>query len=281
MTVVVLVTVFMLVGKVVPAPLKNITTSDAGQLRNVIITSFGEMPYEPMESGYYQSDVIPVDNFDKEIGQQTMDVALRTGILVEDPNDKKTTKTEDTIDDISSKDDTAATNVKREAQRGNGQTRGRSQNRPQSRLEYRTPNSYRTPQDTFYSNRYSRNDRYQLPNKLSKHMHYRPYPYPTHSQSDSNTDYYAELGAGWNLQDAKNLLNGRNYNILVVTPKQFPKNQPEPHLRESPPPVYLPLAQRPMLYSVPNVEYHPGLYQHRAVPYPFFYSEGLNSDEEE
>lgn len=260
------------------------------KLRNVIITSFGEMPYDPMESGgYYQSDIIPV-NFNDEVQQQTMDVALRTGILVEDPNEKKTNNKEeinDEIEETSLEDETTSTNAKRQAESGNFKVKKQSENdrdeflSPRSRVEYKK-SDYQSPTqdnpDTFLSHplRYG----YGLPPRRKSQIHYGPYPAPTSTDGDNiNIEYYADLGEGWNLQDAEKILKGRNYNILVLVPG--PYNDPGPHFREAPPPPYLSTGRHPFIYSFPSFQYSPGFEAQRGSSlHPLYvHHEGSRSQE--
>lgn len=253
------------------------------KLRNVIITSFGEMPYEPVDSGgYYQSDVIPV-NFNDEIQQQTMDVALRTGILVEDPNEKRTSSKENTNDEMeetSLKDETLSTNAKRQADSELSKEKTQSVKdedeflSPRVRINNRKSKVHGQPPEssnTFLSHPLSYG--HEFTQRRKSHIPYRPYPSPLPNSYDENInrEYYADLGEGWNLRDAEKILKGRNYNILVTIPDPYLG----PHFRETPP-LYMPSARHPLFYSLPNVEYIPGLEYHRG---PVLHSSYVNHED--
>lgn len=209
----------------VSASATNSSTQDSSgkPLRNVIITSFGEMPYEPME-GFVQSDVIPV-NSNGEADNPTMDVALRTGFLVEDPNEKKTG------DDDSPKqydDGTRKGKVYGEELLRAFKEKHRYADRKKSkRGSFQFPDQFISPAQPSFNYNFR--------------QHYSPYP-PKIDRTGYNVDreYFGDLGEGWNLQDAEEILKGRNYNFLNPNSRSYPIDLPAPGPRELPPPLLHP-----------------------------------------
>ncbi|KAG8251622.1 hypothetical protein J6590_075510 [Homalodisca vitripennis] len=246
--------------------------SKSKKLKNVIITSFGELPYEPMETGgFYQSDVIPV-NFQDEIQQQTMDVALRTGILVEDPNEKKTP---DDTEDVSAENDAAQTTTNQHVKDSEDLTVGRAVkefNGPLHSPRFNS-NGFRHPRDSKTSrhssdqvqeSRYPRSfghERRQARRQNQRH--------PTTDLNGYNIhqEYDGDLGEGWNLQDAEDILQGRNYNLLAHSPNINPQSYPIPPPKEIPPPMFYSGARHPTYFPLPGVRYSP-LPQHGFLVHP-------------
>lgn len=208
----------------VAASAKNSSKEESGKkLRNVIITSFGEMPYEPME-GFVQSDVIPV-NRDGEADNPTMDVALRTGFLVEDPNEKKANG-----DDTPKQYDDGTRKGKvygEEELRAFKEKHRYADRKKTKRGSFQFPDQFVSPAQPSFD--------------FNFRQHYAPYP-PRIDRTGYNIDreYFGDLGEGWNLQDAEGILKGRNYNILTPHSRSFPIDLPAPGARELPPPMLPP-----------------------------------------
>lgn len=222
------------------------------ELKNVIITSFGEMPYEPVE-GFYQGDAIPVGPEGDE-KNPTMDVVLRTGILVEDPNEKKSTEensAEDTIDK-SSKD-----KKKKTGEELLREFREKYRYAPKKEQKSRSASNGWSPVIPSFA------DDFLQPRK-------KPSEAPRDDDGGYNIDreHQGDLGVGWNLQDAAEVLQNRNYNILSQNPSGYPTVPP----REVPPPLLTSGLQFP--FAVPSlpVPYPDFNLQRRSRVFPFDYA---------
>lgn len=221
------------------------------ELKNVIITSFGEMPYEPVE-GFYQGDAIPVGPEGDE-KNPTMDVVLRTGILVEDPNETKSDEEENSAEedvvDKSSKD-----NKKKTGEELFREFREKHRYAPKKGQKSRSAENQWSPVLPSFA------DDFLQPKKKTSEP-------PSDNGGGYNVDreYQGDLGVGWNLQDAAEVLQNRNYNVLSQNPgySSIPS-------REVPPPLQLaPGVQYP--FAIPSLPYPDFNLQRRSRVFPFGY----------
>lgn len=220
------------------------------ELKNVIITSFGEMPYEPVE-GFYQGDAIPVGPEGDE-KNPTMDVVLRTGILVEDPNEKKSDEEENSAEDVVDK--SGKDNRKKTGEELFREFREKHRYAPKKGQKSRSAENQWSPVLPSFA------DDFLQPKK-------KPSEPPTDNGGGYNVDreYQGDLGAGWNLQDAAEVLQNRNYNVLSQNP-----GYPSIPSREVPPPLQLtPGVQYP--FAMPSLPYPDFNLQRRSRVFPFGY----------
>uniref|UniRef100_A0A1B6LC51 Uncharacterized protein n=2 Tax=Graphocephala atropunctata TaxID=36148 RepID=A0A1B6LC51_9HEMI len=80
-----------------------------------------------------------------------------------------------------------------------------------------------------------------------------------------NRDYDGDLGEGWNLQDAEEILRGRNYNLLANNPSSYPLGYPAPPSKEIPPPMFPSRPRHPVYLPMHGV-----IYGHGPPPQPSF-----------
>lgn len=226
-------------------------------LRNVIITGFGELPYEPAPGwttgGFFRSDVFPVDVNSDDGLPQTMDVALRTTILVEDPNEKKPSS--DGTENNSAEDvaKSSSNNNQKTVENNSSLDQDKAKEIEEELLTARTISGLRKLNGQ-RNTREKQTPDLTVPRGSVFQYHPRQ-PTPDYgSNGYNNREYYGDIGEGWSLQDAEEVLGGKNYNVLTQHPNSYyPPALPPP--REIPPPRFPPNS----FYPFPSFGYNPFL----------------------